>query len=264
MRNTRYFTLIELLVVIAIIAILVALLLPALNYARYKTKLIVCLNNLRQSHVSVVSYMLDFDMCYPYRAVANDNSTFTPSQLACGCDGDDRDVFSDYFLMTEDSPLNCPLITNVALDVPLPSYGLYSNYSLWFGWEYYDGSPGMLNVNNPLTFSGMPGKEYRVLISDCDEILSSINTRFTTHPVRAGGGREVVYDDPKDGSGWQMSRYEFPNAEGRAPMDLNFLMDDGSAKTLGSVQPIDSRVDRIPRFLAVQLWPSQATHILAD
>ena len=47
-------------------------------------------------------------------------------------------------------------------------------------------------------------------------------------------------------------------------MDLNFLMDDGSAKTVGSVQPIDPRVDRIPKFLAVQLWPSNATHILAD
>ena len=99
MRNTRYFTLIELLVVIAIIAILASLLLPALSYARYKTKLIVCLNNLHQSHVSIVSYMVDFDMCYPYRPVANDNSTFSPSQLACGCDGDDRDGSLDAALV---------------------------------------------------------------------------------------------------------------------------------------------------------------------
>ena len=63
--SKKNFTLIELLVVIGIIAILAAMLLPALNKARDKAKAIKCVSNLKQIGVGSSSYINDFDGFFP-------------------------------------------------------------------------------------------------------------------------------------------------------------------------------------------------------
>ena len=73
----KQFTLIELLVVIAIIAILAAMLLPALQSARERGKEAACVSNQKQMGQALMQYTSDMDGFLPYHKKPTGDNNWT-------------------------------------------------------------------------------------------------------------------------------------------------------------------------------------------
>lgn len=124
MKKVIKFTLIELLIVISVIAILAALLLPALSMAREKGRMVVCSNNLRELTTCFVFYASDYrDWSVGYVSI-NNGTLLWPKILAV--DGGGLGYLPGYRYTP--SPLarsmTCPSRTERKAGVIFSDYGL--------------------------------------------------------------------------------------------------------------------------------------------
>ena len=111
------FTLIELLIVIAIIAIIAAMLLPALSNARKIAQRTKCTNNLKQLGKYSIFYMNDFDDYY-----AGPDWNYQFFNLYC------KDKTTNHSSV---KIFECPTITDIENNAfaPYVSYCIMGNYS---------------------------------------------------------------------------------------------------------------------------------------
>lgn len=111
----KAFTLIELLVVVSIIALLIAILLPALRGSQHETKRMICKSNMRQSAIALTSYAVDNDGLYPDAPwgrwqpadIARQETEGHGTQGAG--DYDHRDIIRSYSGAQLNDILKCPL-----------------------------------------------------------------------------------------------------------------------------------------------------------
>ncbi len=201
------FTLIELLVVIAIIAILAAMLLPALASAKERAKRTGCLNNLRQVAIASTIYAMD-----------NSEKLITARQKAIqiAMDPPQRDLWA---------LLGLNIVSNTHSIWTCPGRPTFPQYEAAFnsweiGFQYFG---GIETWSNP--FGGFESRSPVKLSSAKPQWVLAADAVMKVDGVW-GGGRETAFKDmPQHRSG-----------RGMVPVGGNQVFMDGSARWVKAEQ----------------------------
>jgi prepilin-type processing-associated H-X9-DG protein/prepilin-type N-terminal cleavage/methylation domain-containing protein len=168
-RKSRGFTLVELLVVIGIIALLISILLPALNKARESAKTLTCLSNLKQLGLATAMYSSAFKNSLPYPTTTAIPSGYAANTVPTG-QALWWNVLDPYLQAQQDS---APGRTGVAAE---------RQYKRWKQCVVYDNFPSVKGTagQDDLTEFAKTYKMNTNLRSQYTDSQPSANTRHTT------------------------------------------------------------------------------------
>ncbi len=236
MKKSDGFTLIELLVVISIIALLIAILLPALAAARKSAKNVQCISNLHQVGIGAMAYATDYKSTLPPQSIGQ-----KPTDIKFNA-WDIRFAVGSY---VDFNLMQCPFApTEIDLNELNGSAVVESTYGFYWNWKFTQGTLNTQRLESPedrYTFQSA-GRiiEFDVLAMDFD--TTNNNVWESSHPAK---DMFSIYQEniPSNLNAW--SRWETPSGVQRGPINKNYLRTDGSVQTYGNVSPDHSNVEMI-------------------
>ena len=226
------FTLIELLVVISIIALLIAIILPALSASRQSAIRIECMGRLQQVCISSTSYAIDNDNLFLKCKNANVlKADGTPKGAGPnGLNEREREAFEDYGFGA--SQWICPDMDWEQADYT--QAGSFASGYLYFGQiKFWKGKPnaawggwsGFLPANSPVT------------LDDATSEIAMITDAAVQHSPGTWAVRETDKNNKREF--WEQISTHGRNDD-RSPIGSNHVFADGSGEWIdgGRLMPL--------------------------